>query len=42
MNEWLAFGIVAVICGLLALLVRLSGGDESASPAGSPTDEAGS
>ena len=26
-NEWLAFGIVAVICGLLALLVRLSGDD---------------
>ena len=28
-NEWVAFGIVAVICGLLALLVRLSGDDVS-------------
>ena len=26
-NEWVAFGIVAVICGLLALLVRMSGDD---------------
>jgi hypothetical protein len=26
-NEWVAFGIVAVICGLLAVLVRLSGDD---------------
>ena len=25
LNEWVAFGIVAVICGLLALLVRMSG-----------------
>jgi hypothetical protein len=23
MNEWIAFGIVAVICGLLALLANL-------------------
>lgn len=30
-NEWLAFGIVAVICGLLAMLVRMSGdGDADA------------
>ena len=29
MNEWIAFGIVAVICGLLAWLVNLSGeGDQ--------------
>ena len=40
MNEWLTFGIVAVICGFLALLARLSGDDESASPADSPTAEA--
>jgi len=33
--------VVAVICGLLGLLVRLAGGDES-SFVGSPTDEAGS
>jgi hypothetical protein len=39
MNEWLAFGIVAVICGLLALLVRLAGGDETSSP-DCPTAEA--
>jgi hypothetical protein len=39
MNEWVAFGIVAVICGLLAVLVRLSGGDESSSP-DAPTDDA--
>lgn len=25
MNEWIAFGIVAVICGLLAWLVKVSG-----------------
>lgn len=24
MNEWVAFGIVAVICGLLAILVRFA------------------
>ena len=28
MNEWIAFGIVAAICGLLAVLVRFSGDDE--------------
>jgi SAM-dependent methyltransferase len=28
MNEWLAFGIVAVICGLLAVLVRWAGPTE--------------
>jgi SAM-dependent methyltransferase len=28
MNEWVAFGIVALICGLLAVLVRWAGGDE--------------
>ncbi|MCY3013273.1 MAG: hypothetical protein NT171_01045 [Planctomycetota bacterium] len=39
MNEWLAFGVVAVICGLLAGLVRFSGEDES-SPPDSPTGEA--
>lgn len=27
MNEWLAFGVVAVICGLLALLTRWAGSD---------------
>jgi len=32
-NEWLAFGIVAVICGLLAALVRLAGDDEPRPPA---------
>ena len=41
MDEWLTFDIVAVISGLLGLLVRLAGGDES-SFFGSPTDEAGS
>jgi hypothetical protein len=25
MNEWIAFGIVAIICGLLAILVRFAG-----------------
>jgi hypothetical protein len=39
MNEWVAFGIVAVICGILAALVRLSGEDESSS-ADTPTDNA--
>jgi len=39
MNPWLTVGIVAVICGLLAMLARVSGGDEPLSPA-SPTDEA--
>jgi hypothetical protein len=39
MNEWLAFGVVALICGLLAVLVRFSGKDDS-SPLDSPTDEA--
>lgn len=29
MNEWVAFGIVAIICGLLAILVRFAGqGDD--------------
>lgn len=28
MNEWIAFGIVVVICGLLALLVNLAGGGD--------------
>ena len=38
MNEWVAFGVVAVICGLLAVLVRLSGdGDPPAADA--PTDD---
>jgi hypothetical protein len=27
MNEWLAFGIVVVICGVLAWLVNLAGDD---------------
>jgi len=38
MNEWLAFGVVAVICGLLAVLARFSGEDESSAP-DSPTGE---
>ena len=29
LNEWVAFGIVAVICGLLAILVRMSGSEAS-------------
>ena len=29
MNEWIAFRIVAVICGLLAVLARVAGTDES-------------
>ncbi len=29
MNEWTAFGIVAIICGLLAFLVRWSGEEDS-------------
>ena len=32
-NEWVAFGIVAVICGVLAVLVRLAGSDGSEPPA---------
>lgn len=34
MNEWVAFGIVAVICGLLAALTRWagSGGDDRPDP----------
>ena len=32
MNEWVAFGVVAVICGLLAVLVRFAGGDEPPPP----------
>jgi hypothetical protein len=39
MNEWVAFGVVALICGLLAVLVWLSGGDEYPSP-DTPTDDA--
>ncbi len=27
MNEWVAFGIVVVICGVLAWLVTLTGDD---------------
>lgn len=36
MNEWVAFGIVAVICGLLAVLVRFAGAGDPPSdgPAG--------
>jgi hypothetical protein len=30
MNEWIAFGIVAVICGLLAWLVNLSSDGDQA------------
>jgi hypothetical protein len=32
-NEWVAFGIVAVICGVLAALVRLAGSDGPEPPA---------
>ncbi len=39
MNEWVAFGIVAVICGILALLVRLSGDDASAADADAPVEQ---
>jgi hypothetical protein len=28
MNEWLAFGIVAVICGVLTILLRVAGTTE--------------
>lgn len=38
MNEWVAFGVVAVICGLLAVLVRLSGGEDSPAP-DAPADD---
>ena len=37
MSEWTAFGIVAVICGLLAALVR-SVGNEEPQPPEPPTD----
>lgn len=33
MNEWIAFGIVALICGLQAFLVRWSGDEDSQPPA---------
>ena len=32
MSEWMAFGIVAVICGLLAALVFWSGDEDSQPP----------
>jgi len=32
MNEWVAFGIVVVICGVLAWLVNLPGDDGDAGP----------
>lgn len=34
MTEWMAFGIVAVICGILAVLVRWAGTDDDAPPEG--------
>lgn len=36
MNEWLAFGIVVVICGVLAALLRWAGPDDPPPP---PTDD---
>ncbi len=32
MNEWLAFGIVAGICVLLAVLMRFAGDGDSGGP----------
>lgn|GEM_PF-3388348 len=32
MNEWVAFAIVAVICGLLAGLMRMAGADVPGPP----------
>jgi len=39
MNEWVGFGVVALIGGLLAVLVCSSVGDEHPSP-DTPTDDA--
>ena len=39
MNEWVAFGIVAVICGLLAVLVRWAGNEDAHTPESEAANE---